>query len=326
MHDDARGQIDRLTAAANELSAQPRDDARRSRHKAVVLPDHKIVYVTNLKVACSTIKWMLFDLEGRDETALHASLKPRPTRSQTIHDHELWGDTPKLALREGHGDPAQGWFVFTVLRDPRPRVWSAWQSKLLCGNPNYLHRGEPEQPWWPRSPETADDVIDDFHRFVETLDKQRRRMHRVGRDGHFRPQSDLLHKPGLTYSHVYDLTHLPLLLADLQQHLDALGKGPLPPLRRENETPLAATADIFTPRALELIADVYAEDFDRFGAVWPEVPRTSTEPWHPAALADVRFRRVAHQRIADLSQEAQRMRDELDATDDRPRRRFGRAR
>lgn len=91
MHDDPRGRIDQLTAAANELNRQPRDDVRRSRHKAVVLPDHKIVYVTNLKVACSTLKWMLFDLEGRDESALLRSTKPRPTRSQTIHDHDLWG-------------------------------------------------------------------------------------------------------------------------------------------------------------------------------------------------------------------------------------------
>ncbi|WP_235734616.1 sulfotransferase family 2 domain-containing protein [Nocardioides alcanivorans] len=237
MHDDPRGRIDQLTAAANELNRQPRDDVRRSRHKAVVLPDHKIVYVTNLKVACSTLKWMLFDLEGRDESALLRSTKPRPTRSQTIHDHDLWGDTPRLTLRDGQGDPDRGWFVFTVIRDPRPRVWSAWQSKLLAGNPNYLHRGEPDQPWWPRTPETPADVIDDFHRFLAASAKEGRKLHRVGRDGHFRPQSDLLHKPGLTYTGVYDLPDLPVLLADLQQHLDGLGLGPLPPLRRENETP-----------------------------------------------------------------------------------------
>ncbi|WP_235734617.1 hypothetical protein [Nocardioides alcanivorans] len=78
-----------------------------------------------------------------------------------------------------------------------------------------------------------------------------------------------------------------------------------------------------------MISQIHAEDFERFGTAWSPAPKVSAEQWHPAALDDIRFRRAAHQRILDLSQEAQRLREQLQpeaADPPRTKRRFGRGR
>ncbi|UYM06975.1 sulfotransferase family 2 domain-containing protein [Solicola gregarius] len=298
-----------LTSSANALNG----GGRRPRHVATaatyVVPELRIAYVTNLKAACSTVKWLIADLTGQDRERLFASTGRRPTRAQTIHDRKGWVGVSHLA---DHSDLSQlsadnGWLVFTLVRDPRARLWSAWQSKLLAGNPNFLGRVV-EQPWYPRIPHDPSDVIEDFQRFVEAFAAERRRMRRIGKDGHFRPQSDLVYTRGLSYTHVYDIGEIPTFERDLAAHLVEVGHNALPSLRKDNDTPLKLTKDVLAGGVAEAIEDViYREDFDRFGEAWEDGPSLLDGEWSEAAFVDLAFRREAHRRIRDLSDTATRL-------------------
>ncbi|MDN5851778.1 MAG: sulfotransferase family protein [Actinomycetia bacterium] len=295
-----------LTSAANALNASERRSRDCAPAASFVVPDLKIAYVTNLKAACSAMKWLIADLTEQDPERFHRSIGRRPTRAQTVHDRAGWvgvshlADYPNLSKLSA----AKGWFVFGLVRDPRARLWSAWQSKLLVGNPNYLGKPVVKEPWYPRLPRDASDVIEDFHRFVEVLAARGRRMHRVGNDGHFRAQSDLLYRHNLEYTAVYDLAEIPTFERDLAAHLIEVGHNTLPALRRENDTPLKLTKDVLAGGIAETIADIYREDFDRFGSAWEEGPTVHEVEWESAAFADIAFRRAAHQRIRDLSTQA----------------------
>lgn len=300
-----------LTSAANELNDADRRPRKIATAASFVLPELKIVYVTNLKVACSTIKWLLAELSGQDPNNFFASVGRRPTRAQTVHDRASWTGVRHLADYDDLSTFADaGWMVFTMVRDPRARLWSAWQSKLLTSNPNFIGPVMKE-PWYPRVPRDAADVIEDFQRFVETLAAQRRRMRRVGRDGHFRPQSDLIYRKGLRYTAVYDLAEIPTFERDLAAHLVSVGYNELPSLRNDNDAPLRLTKDVLAGGVGETIEGIYREDFERFGTAWEEGPNIHDTVWSDAAFADIAFRRAAHQRIRDLSDEATRLRDEL---------------
>ena len=306
-----------LTTAANELNAAQRQRGRTKAAATFVVPELKLAYVTNLKVACSTVKWLLADLTAQDPARFFGSLGPRPTRAQTVHDRGKWVGVRKIA---DYPDPAElspdnGWMVFSLVRDPRSRLWSAWQSKLLVGNPNFLGSVQ-DEPWYPRTPREPSDVIEDFQRFVEALATGRRKLPRVGTDGHFRPQSDLVYRSGLRYSQVYDLSEIPTFERDLGAHLVAMGHNTLPALRNDNDTPLKLTKNVLAGGTAEAIADIYREDFERFGDAWEDGPSVYDVEWSASAFTDIAFRRDAHRRIRDLSDAASRLADKNKALAD----------
>ena len=294
-----------LTSAANALNATERRPRAVGPAASFVVPELKIVYITNLKAACSTMKWMLADLTEQDPQQFYRSIGRRPTRAQTIHDRDAWDGVKTLAEYPDWSKLSadKGWFVFTLVRDPRARLWSAWQSKLLVGNLGFLG-GVVDEPWYPRVPREASEVIEDFHRFVEVFAARRRRMRRVGRDGHFRPQADLVYRRDLAYTNVYSLADIPTFERDLAAHLVDVGHNTLPSLRRDNDTPLKLTKDVLSGGIGDMIADIYREDFEHFGSAWEDGPVVHDAEWEPAAFTDIAFRRAAHQRIRDLSAQA----------------------
>ena len=294
-----------LTTAANTLTSGPRGPRQKMAAASLVVPELKLAYVTNLKAACSTVKWVIADLTQRKPDDFFGSLGRRPTRAQTIHDADRWKGLRRLADFPDRSELSadNGWLVFTLLRDPRARLWSAWQSKLLVGNPNFLGQVV-EQPWYPRVPREPSEVIEDFRRFVEVLSTERRKMRRVGKDGHFRPQSDLIYRKGLQYTNVYDLSEIPTFERDLSAHLVEVGHNWLPELRNDNDTPLKLTKEVLAGGVGDAIEDIYREDFDRFGEAWAEGPNLSDAEWSPASFVDIAFRRQAHRRIRDLSDAA----------------------
>lgn len=97
-----------------------------------VLPQHKIVYLSVTKVACTSLRWMLADLAGEDLRSFSRNATAVQSRLMTIHNGRYrWKHVRNL--REMPRDevaevsPRNGWFVFAVVRDPWSRLWSAWQ-------------------------------------------------------------------------------------------------------------------------------------------------------------------------------------------------------
>ena len=274
-----------------------------------VLPRWKVVYVSVSKAACTSIKWLLAELQGEDPERFYRAVNREVTRSLTIHRRRLWQHTPML--HELSDDelaeisPERGWFVFTLVRHPSPRLWSAWQSKLLLRDPRWAAKFGRE-PWFPRIPSTTEDVIVDFRRFVDAAAAGEADM--ALRDRHFRPQSQLAEPERVPYTRLYDIGEMPAALDDLAVHLHSRGWEGSLRLRSSNEAPLRPLKAVFTPHIIAAIATIYREDFERLAYDDPMPTDVDPAPrYEEAAFREVARLIERHERIGDLARIAQRL-------------------
>jgi hypothetical protein len=280
-------------------------------HKSAtyVLRDWNVVYVSVPKAACTSIKWLIADLQGERPERFHGALTREVGRAMTIHRRRNWQHTP--TLHELSDDdlaaivPDRGWFVFAVVRHPSARVWSAWQSKFLLREPKYLERFG-DAPWFPHLPGTTQDVVEDFQRFVRAIADEPEQP--VMRDRHFRPQSELLTPDRTPYTKIYGTREIPQLLDDLGDHLHRRGWEGSLTLPASNETPLRPLASMFTPEVTTGLRKVYRDDFDRFRYenVEPDALDPAREYDETALRALGRLAERA-ERIGDLALRAQRL-------------------
>ena len=124
-------------------------DNRRPPGNSWVLPEHRMVYISVTKAACSSLRWMIADLVGEDFDRFYQAPGNHETRLMTIHaparplaaraaDHRT--RRPKCWSQISRDN---GWLIFAVVRDPWSRLWSAWQSKLLTRHASYVRELRP---------------------------------------------------------------------------------------------------------------------------------------------------------------------------------------
>jgi hypothetical protein len=274
-----------------------------------VLPRWKLVYVSVPKAACTSLKWLLADLQGERRERFHATLSTETGRNMTVHRRARWQHTPMLhELSDADLEqitPDNGWFVFAVVRHPSARLWSGWQSKLLLREPRFA-KLYPEAPW-PRMPASTSDVVEEFHRFVRALDEEPDQP--IFGDRHFLRQVELLRIDHTPYSRIYPTSQIPQLLDDLEKHLLPQGLDRMPELSRNNETPLRPVAAVFSAEISQIISRHYAPDFDRFGYTDPVPPALAPGDAYTAQeLAEVGRLAERSERVGDLVEMATRWR------------------
>src|SRR5215217_3818345 len=181
-----------------------RDQLPPHKTATYVLPRFKTVYVSVPKAACTSLKWLIAELQGEDPERFHRSLSREVARSMTIHRRALWEHTPML-----HELPDHDWFVFAVVRHPSARLWSAWQSKFLMREPRWMEEFA-DAPWLPGLPQSTQDVVEDFGRFVESIARDPSQP--VMRNRHFLTQSELVAPERTPYTKVYETGELPRLI------------------------------------------------------------------------------------------------------------------
>lgn len=311
------------TSAPAEAGAHSPLDALIGRHGAMwrtfALPEVKVFYIQVNKNACTSLKWMLAAVAGEDLTAFTPSLQAATNEHDDIHNRRKWQVVPWLdqmtSAQRAQIHPDNGWFVFGVVRDPRSRLFSAWQNKLLLENPGCAqYRNE---PWYPRHPLDANTVVEDFAKFVDLFERQPR--HRICADGHFCDQVAMLHLDVVSYTKIYDIRELDTLLTDLRRHLDSVGwQGELH-LPKLNDTPLPINAQPFRSGVRERIEKIYAADFELFGDRW-DFGRVEAQPdWTEQQLHEAEWRAVYGRRIGYLRDEARNYRTKLQVSRERTR-------
>jgi Sulfotransferase family len=265
-----------------------------------VLRRWKTVYVSVPKAACTSLKWLVADLQEEDPQHFYETPSAETSRSMTIHHRSRWQRTPMLNELDDEElaeiSPENGWFVFAVVRHPAARLWSGWQSKFLLHEPHFS-KHFPEATW-PRFPTSTSDVVEDFHTFVRSLAADPTAA--IFHDRHFRSQSRLLRTDRVPYTRVYQTAEFGELMRDLAAHLEPLGLERMPALRRSNETPLAPIEQLFTPEVVDVVGRHYAADFEQFG--YPDViPKgLSASEYSAAELAEVGRLAERGERIGDL--------------------------
>ena len=217
------------------------------------------------KVACTALKWVIASMAGEDADAFRRATTSTKTWPATIHRRRLWRRVPTLhSLSDdqlAEIDAANGWHVFAVVRHPTARLWSAWQQKLLPRVPNTVAQVPAQLV--PPLPQTTDDVVEGFQRFVAGL--------AVGdcsellRDnGHFRAQSDLLVPERMPFTRVYTLDEIDRVMADLNARVRAEGGDPVQVQPPGNQSTLKPQRSMFTPEVMATIRDAYRADFERW--------------------------------------------------------------
>ena len=284
-----------------------RDQLPPHKTATYVLARYKTVYVSVPKAACTSLKWLVAELQGEDPERFHRSLSREVGRAMTIHRRDRWSHTPMLHELPDEQlaaiSPEDGWFVFSVVRHPSARVWAAWQSKFLLREPRWIDEFA-GAPWLPRVPQSTQDVVEDFGRFVESIAADPSQP--VMSDRHFMTQTELVTPAMTPYSKVYETGEIPQLLEDLGAHLRAQGWEGTLALGQANETPLAPLALLFTPALTEGIRSVYGVDFEAFG--YPDVVPSRTDPageYPRSLLVAVGLLAQRGERLGDLAVRAQ---------------------
>jgi hypothetical protein len=279
--------------------------ARHVELRTVVLRDLRIVYLPMPKAGCTTLLWMLARLAGIQPEAFERSTWPGVYPALTIHDMSVWGHGYRLADYEGEEREQilteDGWLRFSVVRDPGPRLWSAWQSKLLLREPRFI-ADYGEEPWFPRMPEKPGDLLTEFRRFVAAVGTGE------AVDVHWAVQHDLARQ--LPLGHVGRLERLDETLAVLNEHV----AGALEPdtEERENRSPLPMPPVAYDEAGAAVLNDFYRADFEHYGydPVEPADDRRATARWERSVaplLPVVRDTVAKHRRIGQLYQLARRV-------------------
>ena len=287
-----------------------RDELPPHKTATYVLPRYKTVYVSVPKAACTSLKWLIAELQGEDPERFHQSLSREVGRAMTIHRRGLWRHTPMLHELSDEElvaiSPDDGWFVFAVVRHPSARLWSAWQSKFLLREPRWVDEFA-DAPWLPRIPRSSEDVAEDFRRFVESIASEPSQP--VMRNRHFMTQTELVAPATTPYTNVFDTGEIPRLLEELGAHLREHGWQEPLTLKQSNETPLTPLATLFTAAVTQGIRNVYGADFDGFGYARVVPPKTEVGDYPHALLVAVERIAERNERLGDLAVRAQSLAD-----------------
>ena len=285
-----------------------------------VMPRWRAVYVSVAKAACTSLKWVVADVQQESRERFYGSLRPELSRAMTIHRRELWARTPMGAdLSDAELAPIapeNGWFVFSVVRHPAARVFSAWQSKLLLREPWFVeHFGD--APWFPRVARDTEDIVEDFEVFLRAMHAHP--AQRLMRNRHFATQRHILAPDRMPYTRIYRTSEIPALLDDFGSHLREQGWSGDLKMTRTNETPLEPLARIFSPEVEGLIADLYGEDFEAFGyaAIRPDTVDPS-DRYPDAAFGEIHRLIDRSERIGDLARLARAHRAKAAASGSSP--------
>ncbi|UYM04633.1 sulfotransferase family 2 domain-containing protein [Solicola gregarius] len=279
--------------------------------RTIVLPRRRILYVPMPKSGCTSMLWTLSRVAGLSPEHFHRSVSGQVTPAMTIHDLERWRGKFKWSLLDtGERDAIardDSWLRFTTVRDPAPRLWSAWQSKLLLREPDYV-AAYGTADWFPRRPVDPADLVDAFRAFVRALDRP---SDERPRDAHWAPQTRVLDlAPPLT--HVGHIERIDETVAKLRAHIGGRAAARVR-VERENSALLPYSPALYDPATARIVNDLYADDLSRLGyqPLTPAIDQDGLDAWSTQVeplLPLVRGHIERHERIASLLRIARRAR------------------
>lgn len=278
------------------------------------------------KSGCTSLLWMLAGLAGLDVTRFRDSAAAEVSQSMTIHDTSRWDDRHRWAAYDADEQERiqadDSWLRFTVVRDPAPRLWSAWQSKLLLKEPRFVGRfGDAD--WFPHGVADLDGAIAAFRSFVRALDVP---ADDAPHDAHWGTQSGLLDGFGLNYHGRAEQPQATVHRID--EHL--AGDVRLDPdVPRANTAPVPYHRCVYDDETAAIVNRVFAADYEQFGYQPLTEPAGdgSTQAWRAAAETAVgvavelseRHLRIGMllEQLAQAQHAERRVREQLRAADDR---------
>ncbi|MDO9106915.1 MAG: sulfotransferase family 2 domain-containing protein [Methylovulum sp.] len=218
------------------------------------------VFVETPKAACSTMKWVLADLENRQVQLRHAG----KNSDTTMIVHLRSSHRIKSLMQLNGVDRSKllnqaGIVRFCVVRNPYARVASAWADKIRQKEPGY------EKIWGNVAKYLGDDpkVCPTFADFVRWMAGT---QNPKSCNPHWRPMVNLLLPELLNYTHIL---HTEKLASELQEVLNQIAPGQdanaLLEKHRANESLPIDWPAYYDEETANLVASFYQDDFVQYG-------------------------------------------------------------
>lgn len=261
---------------------------------------HKIFYVSTPKVACTTLKWWFAALEGKVQALREVTDSAESDPDLIIHGPnfqrlapDVTGLSPDVLEDVLSSD---SYFRFAVVRNPFKRIFSAWQSKLLLQES--LQVGPYRESAFLHYPIRDErDVAAAFESFLEHLVCNEAPTFW---DVHWTPQVECLRPELINYSAVIKIEEAAELTKALAAWTSNTISNPFAG-RRRNESLIPYLPSFITPRSAEIIANLYAKDFEVFGydKTPPESKETFSAEQLDVAVNAINFVRARHHRLGE---------------------------
>lgn len=204
---------------------------------------HKILYIENPKVACSSVKHFLRELAGASPVQFEIGALRETRLDMFVHARSNVPLPSLVALDEEIQervltDPS--FLRFSIVRNPYGRLISAWRNKVLTCEPGheFVHHKAPT-----------------FRQFVEFLENEDLGV----ANPHWRRQTDLLLQGAIPYTHVGRAESINETEATLSAHL-----GRTVNFRRDNPGLPIGDASLTDDLAARINA-LYSADFSVYG-------------------------------------------------------------
>jgi hypothetical protein len=224
--------------------------------RSVVLPELRLLFLPVPKAGCTTMLLLLAELAGLKAETFERSARPEVSPALAVHDMSLWRPEHRLAHYDGHRRAemlaADDWLRFAVVRDPRTRLWSSWQSKLLLREPRFADAFGSE-PWFPRVPQRPSDLVEDFRAFITAIGEG------GAEDVHWASQAALTRRLPLT--HIGRVERLDATLALVREHVASAAASPA----SANVSAIALPRGAYDDDAAAVLRRCFRADFDAFG-------------------------------------------------------------
>ena len=133
----------------------PQDHLPELLNYALVAPHIKVLYVPTTKVACSSLKLLVSQIEGTyNAAAAEEIITPNISQEQTIHNYRVHGLTRFFELprkEQWNILTSSDWLRIAALRDPLRRAYSSFENRVH----SVRRRGSAALQVAPRVPDGA---------------------------------------------------------------------------------------------------------------------------------------------------------------------------
>jgi hypothetical protein len=228
---------------------------------ALIAPRIKVMYVPTTKVACSTLKLLVAQIEGTyNEQAAREIISPNISQEQTIHNYRVHGLRRMFDLtpqEQWEVIQSPEWLRVAALRDPLKRAYSSWENRAFLRAP-----GTPQSILEACSDVLVDgrvDVAATFKKFARAIHADRDAF---AIDDHFRPQFNTLYSNQLEYQELIRIDQH----GEMQRLADVLNArgGTNFELQRLNSGLGIKVDQVFDRETADLLEQTYHEDYEWF--------------------------------------------------------------